>query len=131
MEKKRVLIIDDEDDFREMVRINLMKLQRYDVLDIANAKDLLSHLQAFRPDVILLDLVMPGIGGLEICEMLNSDPLGSKTPLIILSALSKDSDKYQAFRRGVVDYLEKPMSIEAIVDAIEKALRYKDTYGGQ
>ena len=123
--KKRVLIIDDEEDFLKITKLNLQECGSFEVMTLPNAKDLISRLHNFKPDVILLDLLMPGIGGIEACEMLNKDPLGQRTPVIILTALQKDSDKISAYREGIVDYLVKPIEKKDLIAKIEKALQFK------
>lgn len=125
MGMKRVMLVDDEERFTQMVKLNLEQEGRYEVFTLSQAKDILSHVHAFKPDVILLDLLMPGIGGLEVCQMLNNDSLGREIPIIILSALEKDADKLRAYKLGVVGYLVKPVETKDIIQAIEKALKYK------
>jgi DNA-binding response OmpR family regulator len=125
MDKKRILIIDDEKDFLTIVKMNLEKIDKYTVMTLSNAKDIISQTHAFKPDVIFLDLLMPSIGGIEVCEMLNNDPFAQKIPVIIVSALEKQTDKIKAYKLGVVDYIVKPVEIDELVTKIEKALRYK------
>lgn len=125
MEKKRVMIVDDEKDFLTIVKMNLEKADKYTVMTLSNAKDIISQIHAFKPDVILLDLLMPSIGGIEVCEMLNKDPLAQKIPVIIVSALEKRTDKLKAYKLGVTDYIVKPVEIDELVTKIEKALSYK------
>ena len=76
-------------------------------------------------DIILLDMLMPSMNGIEVCEVLNKDGLGKITPIIIISALHAKEDQLKAYKAGVVDYITKPATTEEIVDKIEKALRYK------
>jgi two-component system alkaline phosphatase synthesis response regulator PhoP len=121
--KKRILIIDDEEDFLKITKLNLEETGRFEVMTLPNAKELMSQVHSFRPEVILLDLLMPGVGGMEICDMLNNDPIGKGIPVIILSALDKDSDKLTAYKKGVVDYLVKPIEKKDLIAKIEKALQ--------
>lgn len=125
MKKRKVMVIDDEEDFLQMLKLNLEQRGKYDVLTLSSAKDIVSQVNDFKPDVILLDLLMPEVGGIEACQMLNDDPIGSQTPIIALSALDKDADKLKAYKVGVVDYLTKPVGIDTIVKSIEKALKFK------
>jgi len=125
MDKKRILIIDDEKDFLTIVKMNLEKTDKYTVMTLSNAKDIISQIHAFKPEVILLDLLMPSIGGIEACEILNKDPFAQKIPVIIVSALEKQTDKLEAYKLGVTDYIVKPVEIDELVTKIEKALRYK------
>jgi two-component system, OmpR family, alkaline phosphatase synthesis response regulator PhoP len=123
--KRKVLIVDDEVDFLKITKLNLEETGKFEVMTLSNAKELISQVQSFRPDVLLLDLLMHGIGGLEACDMLNSDPVGQGLPIIILSALDKDKDKLSAYKKGVVDYLTKPIERDVLIAKIEKALEAK------
>ncbi len=125
MDKKKVMVVDDEETFTHIVKLNLEETGLYEVLTLSGAKDIISHLHAFQPDVVMLDLVMPGIGGMEACEMLNKDTLGQKVPIIILSALNDDIDKLRAYKLGVVDYLSKPVDMKKLLATLDKALRFK------
>jgi len=122
MNKRKVLIVDDEEDFLKIIKLNLEEAGKFEVMTLSNAKKLISQLHSFKPEVILLDLLMPGVGGLEICDMLNNDPMGQGLPIIILSALDKDSDKLAAYKKGVVDYLVKPIEKDTLISKIENAL---------
>ncbi|UCD15074.1 MAG: response regulator [Candidatus Omnitrophota bacterium] len=125
MEKRKVMVVDDEEDFLKIIKLNLEKINKYEIRTVKNTKETLSCVHRFKPDVILLDILMPKIGGIEVCQMLNNDPVGRRIPIIILSALDKDADKLRAYRAGVVDYLVKPVEKEEIVAAIEKALEFR------
>ena len=122
---KRILIVDDEVGFTKIMKLNLEATGNYEVTILTEAKNLIDNLHKTMPDLILLDLLMPGIGGIEACDMLNEDPLGQKTPVIILSALEKPVDKLNAFKRGVVDYIIKTTEFNEIVLKIEKAIEQK------
>jgi CheY-like chemotaxis protein len=126
MEKKKVLVIDDEEDFLKITELNLEATGKYKVMTSPSAKEIISYVHTFKPDVILLDILMPGLGGIEACEMLNKDAIGRGIPIVILSALDKDQDKLRAFKVGVVDYLAKPIDKNVLIAKIEKALRFKE-----
>ena len=119
------MAIDDEEDFLKIVKLNLVETDKYEVLTLSSVKDIISQVHSFKPDIILLDLLMPAVGGLEACEMLNNDPMGSNIPIIVLSALDKNMDKLKAYRLGVVDYLVKPIEKKDLIASIEKALQSK------
>jgi len=124
-EKKKVLVVDDETDFLKIVKINLEETNNYEVLTLSSANDIISQVHIFKPDVILLDILMPGIKGIEACEMLNKDSMGERIPIIMLSALDKDTDKLKTFKAGVMDYLVKPVKKEVLISKIEKHLQFK------
>jgi Response regulator containing CheY-like receiver, AAA-type ATPase, and DNA-binding domains len=125
MEKRKILFIDDDVDFTGLLKDHLEYKGNYEVKVLSDSKKVLETLHSFQPDVILLDLLMPGTGGLEICEMLDKDPQGLRIPVIIVSGLSKDVDKIKAYKLGITDFLVKPVDGNDIISAIEKALRMK------
>ncbi|MFH1594119.1 MAG: response regulator [Candidatus Omnitrophota bacterium] len=123
--KKRVMVIDDEKDFLMITKMNLEETGRYDVMTLSSGKNVIDEIHKFKPDIILLDMLMPSIGGLEICALLNEDPIGKDIPVIIISALEKDKDKLSAYKQGIVDYAIKPIEKDDIIARIEKALKFK------
>ena len=125
MGKKKVMVIDDEPDFLSIVKTNLEETNNYEVKTLSSAKNLISEVYSFEPDVILLDMLMPAVGGVEACAMLNDDPIGKRTPIIIVSALFKDQDKYSAYKEGINDYLVKPVGKNDLIAAIEKAIGHQ------
>lgn len=129
MPNKKILVVDDEVDFARLLKSNLEETGKYEVLALPNANDIISQVHAFKPDVILLDILMPGAKGIEVCEILNKDVIGKTIPIIIISALVKDADKYKAYRVGVVDYMEKPIEIERLIVKIDKYIQFKQREG--
>ena len=125
MEKKKIMVVDDEEDFLRVVKLNMEETNEYEVLTLPSAKDIISEIYKFRPKLILLDMLMPLVGGIDAGEMLNNDPYGKSIPVIILSALDKDADKLMAYKIGVVDYLTKPIEANDLIVKIEKALKDK------
>lgn len=125
MEKKKVMIVDDEEDFLKITKLNLEETNKYEVKTLLSAKNIISEVHAFCPDVILLDLVMPTVGGIEVCEMLNQDPQSNQIPIIVVSAIRKDEDKRKAYMVGVSDYIVKPVEKNELIAKIEKALQFK------
>jgi DNA-binding response OmpR family regulator len=123
--KKKVLIIDDEKDFLKITKLNLERTGKYEVMTSSDAKDIISQVHSFSPDIILIDMLMPGIGGLEACQMLNSDSVSIKIPIIVLTALDKNTDKLKAYKLGIIDYIVKPVDVDNFIAKIEKALQYK------
>jgi two-component system alkaline phosphatase synthesis response regulator PhoP len=130
LDKKRILVVDDDGDIVQFFKRLLERGGSYEVLGITDSRDVIAQLHAFRPDVIVLDLLMPHVGGLEVCQELNDDPIGQVTPVIITSALWKDTDKFKAFKLGITCYLVKPIDKDMLVAAIENVLRLKEQTGG-
>ena len=125
MEKKRIMIIDDEEDFGKLVKSSLERRGKYEVKGLLDAKDIVSQIKVFRPNLILLDLLMPSVGGIEACQMLNEEPIIRGIPIIILSALDKSVDMVKAYEVGVIDYIVKPVQLKELFAKIEKALENK------
>lgn len=125
MEKKRILVVDDEESITETIKLILERTGSYEVRTLSSVKEIIPCIHTFKPDVILIDLIMPGMGGLDGCEMLASDSKGEGIPIIVVSGLQKDEDKLKAYKLGIVDYLTKPIKSSAIIASIERAIRDK------
>jgi PleD family two-component response regulator len=125
MAKKRVMVIDDEEDFLVMIKMILDHAGNYEVMTLSSAKFIVSKAREFKPDVILIDMLMPEVKGVDACSMLSKDDVGCRIPVIVVSALEKDDDKLRAFKAGVVDYIVKPVTKALLVERIEKALKSK------
>ena len=125
MKKRKVMIVDDEIDFLKITKINLEKTGKYEVQTLSEAAGIISQVKSFNPDIILLDILMPKIGGVEACRMLKEDPAGRRVPIIILSALDTDKDQLMMYKLGVVDFLTKPIETDELISKIEKALQNK------
>ena len=125
MGKRRVMIVDDEEYFLKITKTNLENTGNYEVETISDATGIVARVKSFNPDIMLLDILMPKIDGVEVCKMLNEDPAGRRVPIIILSALDTDKDKLMMYKLGVVDFLAKPIEKDELISKIEKALQYK------
>jgi len=119
--KRKVLIIDDEPDIREIVRIYLSD-EGYDVIEADNGHDGILKAQELKPDLIVLDIMMPGINGFEVAKHLKDDPNTQDIPIIILSVLAHDSQ----YRQGILDYISKPFRQEELVNTIHKIFSNAD-----
>lgn len=120
MSQRRILVIDDEDNLRSM----LVAALRYEGFDVAHAPDGASGLKAVkesRPDLIVLDVMMPGMDGFAMCKRLRDT--GDRTPVIFLTARDAAQDKVQGLSLGGDDYLSKPFALEELVARVEAVLR--------
>lgn len=122
MTKKKVMIVDDEEHFLKIAKINLEKTGKYEVETLSDATDIIARSRSFNPDIILLDILMPKTDGTEVCRMLKEDPVGKLIPVVTLSALDTNKDKQMMYKLGVVDFLIKPIGIEDLIAKIEKVL---------
>ena len=123
--KKRsytVLVIEDEPDIRELVEFNLKKYD-YNVLLANNGEKGLNDARSYEPDLILLDLMLPGIQGIDVCRVIKSDENIKNTPIIILSALGQEEDIVLGLEAGADDYVSKPFSLDVLNARIKTVLR--------
>ena len=117
-----VMVIEDEKEIRDLVRYNLEKAG-YRVAAAADGEDGLKQLFASRPDALVLDLMLPGINGLEIVREVRGEPLTHDLPVLILTARSAEMDKLLGFEQGADDYLTKPFSPRELVARVKALLR--------
>jgi signal transduction histidine kinase/DNA-binding response OmpR family regulator len=120
-EAPRVLVIDDDASIRLICR-EVLEIGGYQVRDAGSANAALAEARRFRPDMILLDVLMPGIDGYRCAEMLRADPAIGMAPIIFLSARSDTADKVRAFRSGAEDYMVKPFDADELLARVGKAL---------
>lgn len=125
MPKKKILVVDDTESIARIIKTHLELTGNYEVKILTESQNVMHEIYVFRPDLLVLDLMMPGMGGLEIAEMLNNDPLGKDMPIIIVTALDKDIDKVKAYRLGINDYLTKPIDAGLLIASVEKAIKAK------
>ena len=120
-EAPRVLIVDDDASIRQICR-EVLEIGGYQVRDAGSANAALTEARRFRPDMILLDVLMPGIDGYRCAEMIRSDSAVGMAPIMFLSARSDTADKVRAFRSGAEDYMVKPFDADELLARVAKAL---------
>ena len=125
MPKKKIFVADDDKVVLESLK-KLLALSGFEVESSSSAKEVISKIKAFKPQVILLDLLMPNLGGLEICEILNSDKETQGIPIIIISALAGQTDIEKAYHLGVTGYFTKPYDFAKLLQEIKKTIAYKE-----
>lgn len=119
---EKILIVDDEVNIVELLKFNLDNAG-YNTLTADNGIDALEISKAEKPNLILLDLMLPGIDGIEVCKKIKSDPLISNTYIIMLTAKSEEVDKILGLELGADDYITKPFSIRELLARIKAVLR--------
>jgi CheY-like chemotaxis protein len=122
--KKRILIIDDERIIIDSLKY-FFEDKGYEVAVDIDARNIVESARSFKPDIILLDLRLPKVGGIEACQMLSKDPQTNGIPIIIVSALVKMADIREAYKAGVVGYFTKPYDLQQLYGEVEKAIVYK------
>lgn len=118
----RLLVVDDDSTLRELLRVHL-RGAGYTVKTSADAAEAIRMILAEKPDLILSDIKMPYMGGLELLEALRADPATRDIPLMVLTASDSDEDHVRARRLGVMGYLVKPVSVDELLRAIDSGLR--------
>lgn len=119
---QRVLVIEDEINIQELIKYNLEK-NGYKVTAADNGIDGLNEALANVPDLILLDLMLPGLDGLEVCKRLRMEKQTKKVPILMLTAKSEELDKVLGLELGADDYITKPFSIKELIARIRAAMR--------
>jgi two-component system alkaline phosphatase synthesis response regulator PhoP len=117
-----ILMVDDEEDIVEMVRYNLTK-EGYDVSGAANGEDAIRIAKKAVPDLIILDLMLPGVDGLDVCKVLKNDQRTKNIPIIMLTAKCEETDIILGLELGADDYIAKPFSLKVLRARVKAVLR--------
>ena len=122
MAKINILVVEDEKDIQELIKFNL-KQEGYAVQLTASGEDALKVARAELPKLILLDLMLPGLDGLQVCRLLKSDPKTMDIPIIMVTAKGEESDVVVGLELGAEDYVSKPFSPKVLITRIRTVLR--------
>ncbi len=122
MAKGSILVVEDEDDIRELLRYNLAK-EGYQVTGTASGEEALKSVKTSFPDLILLDLMLPGIDGLEVCRVLKGEARSRHIPIIMLTAKGEEADIVAGLELGADDYVTKPFSPRVLLARVRAVLR--------
>lgn len=120
--KSTILIVDDERDILDLIEYNLRK-EGFAVLTAENGEDGIRLARQFQPDLILLDIMMPIMDGIEVCNQLRQDPAMHGVPIIFLTARSDEKTEVKGLNQGADDFLTKPISTTKLVSRIKAVLR--------
>jgi two-component system phosphate regulon response regulator PhoB len=122
MDKPTILVVDDEEDIVELVELNIAR-EGYKVLTCGTGEKALEIAHSKLPDMVILDLMLPGIDGLEVCRRLKSHPKTEQIPIVILSAKGEEADIVTGLELGADDYITKPFSGKVLVARVRRVLR--------
>ena len=122
MARVRILVVDDEPDILELIRYNLTR-NNYDMTGVASGEEAFASVRMSPPDLVVLDLMLPGVDGLEVCRRLKNDARTAGIPVIILSAKGEEADVVTGLELGADDYLTKPFSPRVLLARIKAVLR--------
>lgn len=130
MAKATIMIVDDEEDIRELVELNLRR-EGFNVIGSETGEQALKLLRSQPPDLIVLDLMLPGIDGLEVCREIKSDPRTKQIPIVMLTAKGEEADIVTGLELGADDYMTKPFSGKVLLARIRRLLRKKTEVAGR
>ena len=130
MSKEQILVVDDEEDILELVRFNLSK-EGYQVLCAATGEKAVEISRSELPDLIVLDLMLPGMDGLEATKFLKNNPETQNIPIVMLTAKGEESDVVTGLELGADDYVTKPFSPRILLARVKAVLRRKATEGDE
>jgi phosphate regulon transcriptional regulator PhoB len=119
---KQIYVVEDEKDLVELLAYNLEK-EGYRVLSSLDGVEALKKIPEKSPDLILLDLMLPGVDGLTVCKTLKADPRTAHIPIVMLTAKGEESDKVVGLELGADDYVTKPFSVRELVARVKAVLR--------
>jgi len=121
-EPRTILVVDDEEDIRFLLRAAVGR-GRYRVLEAQDGDEALDLIGRAPPDLILLDVNMPGLGGTELCQRLKADPVRRSIKVVMVTAAAQDDDRRRALEAGADGYVTKPFSPQILLDQVGAYLR--------
>lgn len=122
MNKEKILVVDDEEHIAELISYNLENVG-YEVITVNNGLEALKACKVHKPNLVLLDLMLPGIDGYDVCKGIRQDKDIKDTSIIMLTAKSEELDKILGLELGADDYITKPFSIRELTARVKAVLR--------
>ncbi len=122
MAKENILVVDDEEDIVELISYNLSK-DGYKVQVVTTGEDALKAARAQAPDLVVLDLMLPGVDGLDVCKLMKADKATKHVPVIMLTARGEEADVVTGLELGADDYIVKPFSPRVLSARVKSVLR--------
>lgn len=127
MDSKSILVIEDDDIVSQTIE-HCLRRENFRVILARNGVEGLQLVRRHIPDLVVLDIIMPGMDGLSVCREMRADALVSDVPVLILTARTKDEDKVKGFLAGADDYLSKPFNIEEFILRVRAILRRTESH---
>lgn len=124
---KKILIVDDHPTNIVILRERLVK-EDFEIITASNGEEGVAAAIENKPDLVLLDVIMPDVSGIEVCKTLSSDPRTSSVPVILVTARISHQDIEEGFRAGAFDYIKKPIDLDELVIRVKSALRFRETH---
>ena len=122
----KILVVEDEPDIRELIRYNLEQVG-FEVFECEDGEGVLERVEEHRPDLVILDLMLPKADGLDLCKMLRQRPRSAHLPIVLLTAKAAEVDKVLGLELGADDYITKPFSPRELVARVKAVLRRSES----
>jgi DNA-binding response OmpR family regulator len=129
MDQKTILVIEDDDIVAQTIE-HCLRRENFRVILGQTGIEGLQLARRHQPNLVVLDIIMPGMDGLTVCRQLRQDPLIADTPVLMLTAKSRDEDKVKGFLAGADDYLSKPFNIDEFILRVRAILRRTESHHG-
>ena len=126
MSRESILVVEDEDDIAELIRYNL-ESEKFNVTVAATGEKGVEAARRNKPDLVLLDLMLPGMNGLEVCRALKGDRLTADVPIMMVTARGEETDIVTGLELGAEDYVTKPFGIKVLLARVRAMLRRRTT----
>lgn len=123
----KILIVDDDSDFRKVTNLSLSG-RGYQILEASGGREAINLAQQVQPDLILLDILMPGLDGYETCRQIKTNPATSHIPIIVLTAVSDPAARHKAQQAGADDCVAKLAMPQELHERVERLLRRYDLF---
>jgi DNA-binding response OmpR family regulator len=127
---QKILVVEDEPDIRKLVNYNLAQ-EHYKVIEAEDGEQALKAIQRDKPHLVVLDLMLPGLSGIELCKILRERSDTAKLPILMLTAKAGEADRVVGLEMGADDYLSKPFSPRELVARVRAILRRADGAASQ
>ena len=125
MPGEKILVVDDEENIRELVRYNLAR-EGYQVTTVGSGEEALKQVSSKPPDLIVLDLMLPGMDGFDVCRQLKNDSRTAHIPIVMLTVKGEESDIVVGLELGADDYITKPFSPKVLLARLKAVLRRRE-----
>jgi two-component system phosphate regulon response regulator PhoB len=121
---QKILVVDDEEDILELVKFNLLK-EGFSVITALTGEEAIKAVLREHPDLIILDLMLPGLNGYEVCRLLKNNPDTAAIPIVMLTAKDAEGDELRGWEMGADDYITKPFSNKILLARVKNILKKK------
>lgn len=119
---RRLLIADDESGIRSLVRMTLER-DSYQIIEASDGEEAIALAREFHPEVVLLDVMMPGLSGFDVCRALKGDPTTAEATVVLLTAKAQESDRAEGIAAGADDYFTKPFSPIGLLRKVDEVYK--------